>query len=130
MTAAIWARFVHQRLAPFLKQEFPGRTSFRILLDGEELFHAPEAKAAYGEHGITCLPNWPADSPDMNPQENVWPWAEKEVRRMETDGESFETFVNNALTALHRFPGADKLVGSMAKRIRKVISGGGAIIDQ
>ena len=26
------------------------------------------------------LPGWPPSSPDLNPQENVWSWAEEEVR--------------------------------------------------
>lgn len=130
LTAIVWARFVRQRLGPFLKAEFPQRTSFQILLDGENLLHAPEAKAAMAEHGIKVLPDWPKYSPELNPQENVWAWVEPDLRRTEKDDETFDEFQGNLLATCKRYPASEKLVGSMAKRIRKVIDSQGAMIDQ
>jgi len=54
-----WARDVDNKVAPFLKKCFPGKTSFRILLDGEKLLHTPAAKRALKKHGIERLPGWP-----------------------------------------------------------------------
>ena len=71
-TAEQWAGDVKRKVIPFLKKAFPERSSFRILLDGERLLNAPVAKTALASGGITTLPNWPAHSPQLNPQEHVW----------------------------------------------------------
>ncbi len=52
---------------------FPDKRAFQLLLDGESLLHAPPAKRAMREHGITTLDDWPGYSPELNPQEHV-PW--------------------------------------------------------
>ena len=67
----LWAREVRKKVGPFLKRTFPNLTSCQILLDGEKLLHGPNAKAAFKDHNIKCLPGWPKYSPDLNPQENV-----------------------------------------------------------
>ena len=58
-TAEKWAQDVHTKVAPFLKRCFPGKTEFKVLLDGEKLLHAPVAKAALRRHGIQSMPGWP-----------------------------------------------------------------------
>ena len=76
LNAVIWATFVKKKLGPFLKKAFPHLKSYNLLLDGEKLLHAPEAKAAMREAHITTLPGWPASSPELNPQEHIWSIAE------------------------------------------------------
>ncbi len=66
-----------------MKKAFPQKTSFQILLGGEKLLHGPAAKAAMKEVGISVLPRWPKYSPDLNPQENIWAWAETRLRKNE-----------------------------------------------
>ena len=109
---------------------FPGRTAFQILLDGEKVLHGPAAKAAMATANITCLPKWPPYSPDMNPQENVWPWAEQHLRELADDDDTFEDFQSDVLQAIKDFPtaSAKKLVPGMAKRMRMLdIEKGGPI---
>ena len=89
--ATDWIKLVHRRVGPFLKREFPDRKWKTIILDGETLFHTPDAVAAMKQWGIRPLPGWPANSPDLNPQENVWGWAEPQLRKIEAMGDSFET---------------------------------------
>ena len=67
-SAEVWAQLVRSKVKPFLQKEFPGRTSFQLLLDGEKLLRAPPAQVAFRAVGITLLPNWPPYSPDLNPQ--------------------------------------------------------------
>ena len=55
-------------------------TCGRILLDGEKVLHAEPAKGVLKEKKINILHNWPPYSPDLNPQEHVWPGAEKNER--------------------------------------------------
>ena len=66
-----WVKVLHRRVGPFMKRAFPNRSTCTILLDGETLLHTDEAKAAMKAEGLRVLPDWPAHSPDLNPQENV-----------------------------------------------------------
>ena len=76
-TSEGFARLIRQKVGPFLRRAFPGREHFQVLLDSEGLMHAPPAKAALRDAGITVLPGWPRYSPELNPQENLWSWVEK-----------------------------------------------------
>ena len=127
--ATVWAGFVRTRLGPFLKKCYPTATSFQILLDGEKLLHAPAAKNAYKEFGITTLPKWPKYNPDLNPQENVWSRAEPTVRLMETGREPFEQWTKKVVKACNTYPSPQKLIGSMARRCKQVLERQGAMAD-
>ena len=66
----------------------------------------------------------------MNPQENVWPWAEQHLRELADDDYTFEDFQSDVLQAIKDFPtvSAKKLVPGMAKRMRMLdIEKGGPI---
>ena len=54
-----------------------------MLLDGEKLLHTRDAQAAMLEEGVALLAGWPSKSPDLTPQENVWAWAEDDLRKSE-----------------------------------------------
>ena len=77
-----FARIIRRRVGPFFVKEFPDRRKRVILLDGEPLFHAPPAQAAFKEFGLSVLPRWPPYSPDLNPAEHLWQWIEAEMRKM------------------------------------------------
>mgnify|MGYP002176299488 CR=1 FL=1 len=71
--------------------------------------------------GLTVLPSWPKYSPDLNPQEIVWAWAEERLREKEADGDSFDAFKKRAVAACRAYPHAGKLVGGMAKRVKLLL---------
>ena len=125
-TTELWAEDIKTKVVPFLRSAFPGRTSFTILLDGEQLLHGPAAKAAMAAGGIQIFSGWPGYSPDMNPQENVWSWAEDELRRLETEDDPFDLWVKKALKACRSYPSPEKLIASMANRMRLIHEGEGA----
>ena len=48
----------------------------------------------YKKWGLRVLKKWPPYSADLNPQENVWGWAEPELRRAEANSDTLVTFKN------------------------------------
>ena len=127
-----WAKMIEEKVTPFLKNAFPNRSSFTILLDGEKLLHAPVAKAAMVKGGIKVFPKWPGYSPDLNPQEHVWAFTEDEVRDVEKDNDTFEIFQQRLVTACRKYPAdqAKKLVFGMAKRMQKLVDRKGGHIGK
>ena len=112
-----WAQLVKTKVSPFLKKAFPSRKQCRVLLDGEQVLRAENVKAVMREKGIVLLDNWPPHSPDLNPQENVWPVAENALRSKEKTTDTFETFQAHCVKAVEDYEhnaGAKLLVGSMA----------------
>ena len=101
-----------------------------MLLDGESILHTAEAKIAMKEHGVRILPRWPSHSPDLNPQENVWAWAEKDLRRAEKKEDTFTTFKWRVAHVSKRYPNSAALVPSMAKRIAECMKRKGANIGK
>ena len=109
------------------RKAFPDRMHFRILIDSERLLHMDEAKRAFADYGITPMPGWPKYSPDLNPQENVWSWAEKALRKKEQKSDTFTIFCRKLLRVARRYPSAASLIPSMAKRVQAVLKHGGAM---
>ena len=91
-TSPDWIKLLKDRVQPFLLEAFPGRSSYKLLFDGESIMHTPEAKQAMKDCGVQLLAPWPANSPDLNPQENVWAWAEKKLRKVEQQDDTFSVF--------------------------------------
>ena len=125
-----WANMLKRSVGPFLRKAFPRRHDFTVLFDGEPLIHAPPAKAVMKDFGINVFPDWPKYSPDINPQENVWSWAEDEHRERELKSDTFDVFKQRVLKAVRKYPGSDKLVGSMAVRMQEVVDLKGAMIGR
>ena len=94
------------------------------------MFHADEAKAALKKEKIRVLPDWPGYSPDLNPQENVWPLAETKLRQLGKKNDTFETFQKNCLRAVEEYVTPEKLVASIAKRCRRCLEKHGDMIEK
>ena len=67
------------------------------------------------------FPGWPGYSPDLNPQENVWAEAEILLRQKEKSSDTFAQFQNHVLKSVAAYPHSNKLVGSMAKRMKLLV---------
>ncbi len=49
----------------------------------QDLVPAHTAKSWFNDHGVTVL-DWPANSPDLNPIENIWGYCQEEDERHQT----------------------------------------------
>lgn len=93
---------------------------------------APAAVAAhnkaYDTH-ISLLLNWPPNSPDLNPIENVWAYVQ---RRVDSRGcSTFSEFKQAVVSELAAVPHSvvDSLYKSMKTRLQEVINQGGVRIQ-
>ena len=79
----------------------------------------------HGSH-ISLLPNWPPNSPDLNPIEHVWAYVQRRVNRRRCD--TFADFQKAVLSELKAVPKEviDALYGSMESRLEEVIARKGA----
>lgn len=112
-----WVKLVRRRVGLFMRRAFPTRRCSTILVDGEALLHTDEAKAVMRQEQLRALPDWPAHSPDLNPQESVWAWAEPELRKAEAMADSLATFRRRVSAVMKKYPSGGKLVPLLAHRM-------------
>ncbi|GFT70056.1 uncharacterized protein TNCV_4690041 [Trichonephila clavipes] len=71
---------LQNRLIPQLEEWFPNEEPYIFMQDGAPCHTARSIKAFLAEQNILLL-DWPSNSPDMNPIENIWELMKREVAK-------------------------------------------------
>src|SRR5829696_1545977 len=99
--------------------------------DGAPIHTAKYSKNWRQNHGIISM-KWPAQSPDLNPIENIWQQLkiaiEKRKQRPRNKEELLDT-LQEEWENLKKKNCLDKLIKSMPKQIREVIKANGMPIN-
>ena len=128
-TSADWVKML-PAVSKFMQDCFPDRQRVTLLLDGEKILRTPEARTAMKQHGLSVLPNWPSNSPDLNPQENIWGWALPKLRRVEKKSDSLAVFKRRAIAMCKSYTSPEKMVPSLANRIAKCLERNGGHVGK
>ncbi len=124
VNAAIYQEILEHYMLPSADKLY-GDADFIFQQDLAPAHTAKGTKSWFNDHGVTVL-DWPANSPDMNPIENLWGIVKRKMR---------DTRLNNAdeLKATVKETWASippqqchKLITSMPRRIEAVIKAKGA----
>lgn len=80
MAAPLYCEILQQTLIPFIQECFPPPSTHRFMQDNDPKHTSRAAQQFFLDSGI----NWwktPAESPDMNPIENLWHELKEHIRR-------------------------------------------------
>ncbi len=91
-----------------------GNADFIFQQDLAPAHTAKGTKSWFNDHGVTVL-DWPANSPDLNPVENLWGIVKRKMRDTRPNNADDLKATVKATWACHR------LIASMPRRIDAVI---------
>ena len=71
--------------------------------DGAPIYTSGETRTLLASNGIRVI-DWPAQSPDLNPIENVWKWMSQKVYVNNMQYETFDALKNTIFKAWDDLP--------------------------
>lgn len=125
--SAEYIQVLKEYLLPAANKLFKGKR-WQLLHDGAGPHVKAETQAFLKKQGVQQVARWPANSPELNPIENLWSWAQREINKQDiyTMGELERAVVavwrRVPLSMLHN------LASSMTTRLTKVEAAGGKTI--
>lgn len=91
--------------------------------------HSAKTVGAWLQKNVSCMPKWPANSPDLSPIENLWGrmWADALKRRPSTKEQLWDAV--KATFDEYDDSYIDKLIMSFRRRLQACVECGGASIS-
>jgi hypothetical protein len=124
VNALEYQHILREHLLPAARRLFKGG-KWQLLHDSAKP-HTAKATQAFLKCRAQVVALWPANSPDLNPIENLWSWVRRRINKMHvTDMDSLKAAVFKAWSQI---PAAllRELAGSMTKRLQLVVERKGA----
>jgi transposase len=105
------------------------RKSYRLVMDGDSKHTAGITKTYIKEASLKYLDDWPANSPDLNPIENIWGIMEKHIKKMHVVNKpSLEVALKSVWRKLTTKEKLKPLIDSMEERMKAVLASKGSKI--
>lgn len=129
ITSGQYELVLNHTFLPQGQRHFAGKHSWVLQQDGDPSHRvASKVLAQWNkEHRkqVELLQNWPPNSPDLNPIENIWAWVQREVYKMGCT--SFDAFKAAVISRLESIPKAmlSNYIKSMPARLAEVIKNKG-----
>lgn len=113
-------------LLPILAESSNTNAPFIFQQDLAPAHNSRSTRNWFQEHEVTVL-EWPGNSPDLNPIENVWGYIKTQIRKANPLPRTREEFKSLILRLWSTFPieACKKLINSMPNRCQEVITSKG-----
>jgi len=114
-------------LVPFLQKQDPDRSLNLVLMEDGAPVHKAKLSAVFlAQAKINKLPNWPPQSPDLNPIENVWKILKTNVQEL-YDPKSVSEMQEALKQAWNNFPNQTliNIIKSMPQQMQAVLDADG-----
>jgi hypothetical protein len=125
VNSARYLEILETRMLPSASNLYPAG-DFIFQDDGAPCHRSKVVKAWFQGHGVTPMHDWPGQSPDINPIENLWCIMKRMVNQSHPTGRI--SLIEAIIHAWHRTVAVQTLqtlVESMPRRIRDVIAAKG-----
>ncbi len=124
VNAAIYQEILEHFMLPSADKLY-GDADFIFQQDLAPAHTAKGTKSWFNDHGVTVL-DWPANSPDLNPIENLWGIVKRKMRDTRpNNADELKATVKETLASIPPQQ-CHKLITSMPRRIEAVIKAKGA----
>jgi hypothetical protein len=125
LTAELYTTILEEAMLPSAERLMKG--VWWLQQDGDSKHTARRTRDWLAEHNIRTF-DWPANSPDLNPIENVWNLLKDRVAaRGATSVQELKRYIQEEWDAMS-MTYAESLVGSMPKRMQDVLAANGDAI--